>query len=35
MLVGLPHDTLIYAIGNQVGAGQEILTQISKYRHYG
>ena len=35
MLVSLPHDTLIYAIGNQVGAGQEILTQISKYRHYG
>jgi len=25
----------MYAIGNQVGAGQEILTQISKYRHYG
>jgi len=35
MLVSLPHDSLIYAIGNQVGAGQEILTQISKYRHYG
>ena len=31
----LPNDTLIYAIGNQVGAGQEILQLISEYRHHG
>ncbi len=30
-----PHDTLIYAIGNQVGAGQEILEKISKYKKNG
>ena len=30
---GLPNNTLIYAIGNQVGAGQEILELISTYRH--
>ncbi len=29
----LPNNTLIYAIGNQVGAGQEILELISTYRH--
>ena len=34
-LMALPHDTLIYAIGNQVGAGQEILTKISDYKHHG
>ena len=34
-LMGLPHDTLIYAIGNQVGAGQEILTKLAEYRHHG
>ncbi|MBT3518500.1 MAG: poly-gamma-glutamate synthase PgsB [Candidatus Marinimicrobia bacterium] len=34
-LLSLPHDTLIYAIGNQVGAGQEILTKLSDYRHHG
>ncbi len=34
-LLSLPHDTLIYAIGNQVGAGQEILTKLSNYRHHG
>ena len=34
-LLSLPHDTLIYAIGNQVGAGQEILAKLSDYRHHG
>ena len=34
-IMDLPHDTLVYAIGNQVGSGQDILTQISKYRHHG
>ena len=28
-------DTLVYAIGNQVGAGQKILELISTYRFYG
>ena len=28
-------DTLVYAIGNQVGAGQKILELISTYRYYG
>ena len=31
----MPQNTLIYAIGNQVGAGQEILEMISAYRNYG
>ena len=31
----LPDDSLIYAIGNQVGAGQEILELISTYRQNG
>ena len=31
----MPQNTLIYAIGNQVGAGQEILEIISAYRNYG
>ena len=31
----LPNNTLIYAIGNQVGAGQKILELISTYRHNG
>ena len=31
----LPDDTLIYAIGNQVGAGQEILKLIADHRHHG
>ena len=35
MIEALPHDTLIYAIGNQVGAGQEILELISTFRHNG
>ena len=35
MMMDLPHDTLIYAIGNQVGAGQQILSKISDYRHHG
>lgn len=34
-MIDLPHDTLIYAIGNQVGAGQEILNQLAKYKHHG
>ena len=34
-LMDLPHDTLIYAIGNQVGAGQEILAKLGRYRHHG
>ena len=28
-------NTLIYAIGNQVGAGQEILAKLGRYRHHG
>ena len=35
LMTDLPHDTLIYAIGNQVGAGQDILEKISKYHHHG
>ena len=34
-IMELPSDTLVYAIGNQVGAGQEILTSLSKFRHNG
>jgi poly-gamma-glutamate synthase PgsB/CapB len=34
-IMDLPHDTLIYAIGNQVGAGQEILSKISEFRYHG
>ena len=30
----LPPQTLIYAIGNQVGAGQEILNRLSEYKSY-
>ena len=32
ILEDLPNDTLIYAIGNQVGAGQDILQLISEYK---
>ncbi len=35
LLEDLPNDTLIYAIGNQVGAGQEILQLISEYKYNG
>ncbi len=35
LLENLPNDTLIYAIGNQVGAGQEILQLISEYKYNG
>ena len=35
LLEKLPNDTLIYAIGNQVGAGQDILQLISEYKHHG
>ena len=31
----LPNNTLIYAIGNQVGAGQEILEKVSEYKSNG
>ena len=33
-ILDVPNNTLIYAIGNQVGAGQAILTKISSYRCY-
>ena len=32
LLEDLPNDTFIYAIGNQVGAGQDILQLISEYK---
>ena len=32
LIESLPNDSLIYAIGNQVGAGQEILKLLSKLR---
>ena len=35
LLEKLPNDTLIYAIGNQVGAGQDILQLISEYKYNG
>ena len=35
LLEYLPNDTLIYAIGNQVGAGQDILQLISEYKYNG
>ena len=35
LLENLPNDTLIYAIGNQVGAGQDILQLISEYKYNG
>ena len=35
LLEDLPNDTLIYAIGNQVGAGQDILQLISEYKYNG
>ena len=31
----LPDNTLIYAIGNQVGVGQEILEKVSGYKSNG
>ena len=31
----LPDNTLVYAIGNQVGVGQEILEQVSGYKSNG
>ena len=31
----LPDNTLINAIGNQVGVGQEILEQVSGYKSNG
>ena len=34
-LMSLPHETLVYAIGNQVGAGQEILNKLSEFKHHG
>ena len=35
LLEDLPNDTLIYAIGNQVGAGQDILQLISEHKYDG
>ena len=35
LLEDLPNDTLIYAIGNQVGAGQDILQLIAEYKYNG
>ena len=32
-ILELPKDTLVFAIGNQVGAGQSILEKISAFRH--
>jgi len=34
-ILSLPDDTLIYAIGNQVGVGQEILQILSEKRSNG
>ena len=34
-ILGLPNDTLIYAIGNQVGVGQEILQILSEKKSNG
>ena len=34
-VMGLPHDTLVYAIGNQVGPGQDILSRLAAYRYHG
>lgn len=35
IITELPNDTLIYAIGNQVGEGQSILNKLSKFRKNG
>jgi|TARA_B110000091_G_scaffold213950_1_gene265155 poly-gamma-glutamate synthase PgsB/CapB len=35
LIKDLPSESLIYAIGNQVGAGQEILEKISKLKYHG
>ena len=34
-LKSLPNKSLVYAIGNQVGAGQEILENISRLKNNG
>ena len=34
-ILALPNDTLIYAIGNQVGVGQEILQILSEKKSNG
>ena len=34
LIKDLPSESLIYAIGNQVGAGQEILERISKLKYH-
>ncbi len=31
----LPDDSLVYAMGNQVGFGQELVDHIKPYRHHG
>ena len=34
-ILALPNDTLIYAIGNQVGVGQDILQILSEKKSNG
>ena len=34
-LKNLPNNSLVYAIGNQVGDGQKILEKIARLKHYG
>ena len=31
----IPNNTLVYAIGNQVGVGQDILELVSTFRNHG
>ena len=31
----MPNNTLVYAIGNQVGVGQDILELVSTFRNHG
>jgi len=33
-ILSLPDDVLVFAIGNQVGAGQEILQKLSESRDH-
>jgi hypothetical protein len=34
-ILSLPDNVLVFAIGNQVGAGQEILQKLSNSRDHG
>ena len=34
-ILTLPDDVLVYAIGNQVGEGQEILQKLSNFKYNG